>query len=142
MQKIPRARVFASGCAIVTVLLVAGCTNAADDRSDQETTHAASAARLLASNTEAVSGQLTEIFAGQQVIHTLVNSNMTAAIQADLDGKRLLLLALKRNAELEPVITGDSQDLILITAAKIAALEEQLAERAEQQALVDAQTKG
>ena len=66
---------------------------------------------------------------------------MTAAIQADLDGKRLLLLALKRNAELEPVVTEDSQDLILITGAKITTLEEQLAERAGQQALVDAQIK-
>lgn len=99
------------------------------------------AATVLAHNTEHVTEQLEALGDGQKVIHTLVNSNMTAAIQAELDAKRALLLALRRNAELEPVVTQDSRDLILITEAKIEALEGQLAERAEQQALVDAQTK-
>jgi len=102
---------------------------------------AETAARVLAHNTESVADRLDVLADGQIVIHALVNSNMTAAMQAELDAKHALLLALRRNAELEPVVTQDSKDLIVVTEAKIVSLEEQLVERAGQQALVDAQLK-
>jgi len=99
---------------------------------------AKAAAKALAEGTAVITDQLKVLDGGQKVIHGLVNSTLTASMQADLDGKRLLLLALRRNVELEPA-SQETQDLILITEAKIAALLTALAEREEQQRIVDAQ---
>jgi hypothetical protein len=55
------------------------------ERQDAMASKAAEAARLLAVNTEAVAKTAQRTSDKLDVIHTLVNSNMTAAMQAELD---------------------------------------------------------
>ena len=98
------------------------------------------AALLLAAAGTEITDRLQIIDDQGKVNHILLNSNMTRAMQNDLDGKRLLVLALRRIAGTEGASQDDS-DLLLVTEAKITVLENDLTERAEQQRLADAQIR-
>lgn len=105
-------------------------------RQDDAAAKAAEAATLLLAANERVAKD-TKITNGKlDVIHGLVNSNMTAAMQAELDARRenlallLEVVEMKRAAGHEP----NSETLLLIGAAKgkIAELEAGLSDRLKQ----------
>lgn len=107
------------------------------------------AARLIASNDEiATTAKATaEKLGGQlQQIHTLVNSNLTAEMQARLEATRgqLVLMTevidLKRVAGHEP--TEDASILLGKTKSTIAELEATLADRLKQTTVADAEAAG
>lgn len=96
------------------------------------------AAKDLAAANAGFANQLKVIDDQGKINHILLNSNMTRAMQAELDAKRLLLLALRRLAGSDTEAEEDAA-LILVTEAKVAELEKDLAERAVQQKTVDAE---
>lgn len=79
-------------------------------REDAVASRAAEAARLLAVNTEKVAETAQKTSDKLDVIHGLVNSNMTAAIQAELDATAREaamiqeVIDLKRASGIEPAI--------------------------------------
>lgn len=79
--------------------------------------------------------KLDGIEAGQERIHTLVNSNMTISIRGDHDSTVLLLAAYKRLAKLDP--QPDDEVAIGVAEAKIAELSAQLSDREIQQDKID-----
>jgi len=109
------------------------------DRQDLVAERVAQAAKDLAVNDATVNEKLKALDDGQKVNHILLNSNMTRAMQADLDGKLLLLLALRRLTGPGEEASQEDADLILVTEAKVIELEKDLAERAAQQKAVDAE---
>jgi hypothetical protein len=118
---------------IISPLLVARQTNRAaraaqiaDWKREDEV-----AARLKASVQE-TNGKL-------DVIHTLVNSNMTAAMEDALGSKVALLVALRRMAGDVP--TNSEQTLIDTTESEIAERRAELHDRRTQAALVLAHEK-
>jgi membrane protein implicated in regulation of membrane protease activity len=118
---------------IVSPLLVARQTNKATreaQRADWEREDLV-AARLQAAG-DVTNGKL-------DVIHTLVNSNMTAAMEDALGSKVALLVALRRMAGALP--SADEQDLINTTEAEIAERRAELHDRQQQAAIVLAHEK-
>lgn len=102
-------------------------------RQDDVAAQAASAARLLLAANERVAAS-TRITNGKlDVIHALVNSNMTAVIGAELAARRenlvllLEVVAIKRAAGHEP--TDEAISTIEVAKSKIAELETTLADR-------------
>jgi len=94
------------------------------------------AARLVKQN--AAVAESTKVVNNKlDVIHTLVNSNMTAAMQAELDARKETLVLLKAAHGLKPGEEG----LVLIQKAteKIALLEATLSDRLKQSELVSKQ---
>jgi hypothetical protein len=73
------------------------------------------------------------------IIHTLVNSNMTAAMEDALGSKVALLVALRRMAGDIP--TSDEQDLINTTESEIAERRAELHDRRQQADIELAQEK-
>lgn len=116
-------------------------------RTDQVAAQAAQAAdKIVAANmttTDAVIETTSVTNAKLDQIHTLVNSNMTAAMQSELDAtKRELammneVIDLKKAAGRPP--TQDVLSTLEITKAKISELEAQLADRLKQTKLAETQ---
>lgn len=84
-------------------------------------------ARIAAENDQKMNGKLDSI-------HTLVNSDMTAARTAERDSMKLLVLALKRIGTKSP----EEQDEIVRVEKRIEELNQILADRLAAQAKVDA----
>jgi hypothetical protein len=112
-------------------------------RQDAVAEKAAEAAKLLLAANERVAKTAAETNGKLDVIHTLVNSNMTAAMQAELDAtsRELVSLreitALKQAAGLEP--TPAALAAVQATEAKIAELTAALRDRLAQTALAEQQ---
>jgi hypothetical protein len=111
---------------------------------------AAVAAELLvasneraAANAELTLGKLDQIDKQAKRIHTLVNSDMTAARQEQLDQIRITVTVLKRVIDLAAKngIKPDKQDVESLARAesRVAELESILADRAHQMQLVEAE---
>jgi hypothetical protein len=102
-------------------------------REDAVAERAAVAARLLAVNTQKVVDSTQETHDKLDVIHVLVNSNMTAAMQAELDAtvREAAMIQevidLKRNHGIEPTVEA----LATLESArkKISELRAELADR-------------
>jgi len=98
------------------------------------------AATLLLANNERVAATQQETNGKLDVIHTLVNSNMTAAMQSEFDAvsRELAMMrevaALKQAAGQQP--TGETTAAISVTEAKLHELDAALADRAKAQAKV------
>ena len=101
------------------------------------------AAKLLVINNEAVASTAAVTQSKLDVIHTLVNSNMTAAMQAELDAtvRELAMMneviALNRAAGREP--SKEALGAIVDTGAKIAELRAALADRLKQTQVAESQ---
>jgi len=101
---------------------------------------AAEAAELLLANNERVARTQQETNGKLDVIHTLVNSNMTAAMQSEFDAvaRELAMMrevaALKQAAGQEP--SPETLAAISATEAKLHELDAALADRAKAQARV------
>jgi hypothetical protein len=115
------------------------------ERQDEVASRAADvAAKLLDSNERAVHAVEAAALVAEQtngtvnVIHTLVNSNMTEAKQEALDAKRETLVML-RSVTAGREATAEEAAAMAAIENKIVELEAQLAERLRQQQLVDAQ---
>jgi len=105
-------------------------------RQDEVAAKAAEAARLLLAANERVAETAKVTNGKLDVIHTLVNSNMTAAMQAELDATirehamMIEVVALKQSAGHEPSVT--SLAAIEATERKIAELQAALRDRLKQ----------
>jgi len=94
---------------------------------------------ILTNTTLIVQGKVTTN--KLDVIHTLVNSNMTAAMQAELDATNrelammLEVIDLKKAAGKEPTI--EAIDALAVTRAKISELDAALKDRVKQQKNVE-----
>lgn len=99
------------------------------------------AARLLAENTAIVAESASETGKKLDTIHTLVNSNMTQAMQSEFEavGRELVsmgeLIDLRRSMGQEP--SQEALNALARTQAKLAELEVNLAERAKIQEQVN-----
>jgi hypothetical protein len=94
-------------------------------------------ARLAALADERTNAQLVASAEQLQKIHTLVNSDMTAARTAERDSLKLLVIALRKNDKLL-----DSERKEIANAEKrIDELNQILADRLAAQQIVDAQSK-
>lgn len=108
-----------------------------EDQDDRRQVRETLKAQNVKANMAAVEikGQLSEI-------HTLVNSQLTEAKQAELDSARLLLIMAQRvvaRDEREGAQPGkDDLSILAATQAKIKHLEGVLKDRAVQQAIIDA----
>jgi hypothetical protein len=112
---------------------------------------AAEAARLLVRNNdraaaaaEATNSKLDQLDLQTKRIHTLVNSDMTAARQSELDQTRAMTVVLRRVISLAQNTPGaepDERDVQALEAAslRIADLEAILADRMQQMRIVEAQ---
>ncbi len=107
------------------------------ERQDQAADKAAEAAELLLAANERVAQTAQSTNDKLDTIHTLVNSNMTAALQAEFDAtvreEAMMqeVIELKRAAGREPSETA--QAALITTRAKIAELSANLTTRLEQQ---------
>ncbi len=88
---------------LLTVQLIAqrAKTRAEWKRQDEVSERVAWAAKLLESNTSHTNGMLDELHAGQKQIHTLVNSNLTAEMQARKDSMVRELAVLREMAAMK-----------------------------------------
>jgi len=107
-------------------------------------------ARLAAASDTRVQQQLIEIgemgkLNAEQVnkIHTLVNSEMTAARTAERDAMKLLVVSLKlviaANKKLGVAVSPDLAEQVDVAEKRVVSLDRLLKERAEAQAKVDAE---
>jgi len=121
-------------------------------RQDAVAEQAAEAATLLlaanervAGNTEEQSRKLDDLRDGQQIIHTLVNSNVTREMEARLEGTRREIAGLKEIVELRKaagqVPTKEALAAILVAEETVHSLEVDLADRRRQQEVVEAQQR-
>lgn len=107
---------------------------------DAAAVKAAEAARLLLASNERVAATSVVTNAKLDVIHVLVNSSMTAAMQAELDARQIGLtqmmeiIELKKAAGLQPTSEVIAAGVAL--RAKIAELEAKLADRLKQSKVV------
>ena len=112
-------------------------------RQDEVAAKAAEAARLLLAANERVAADTQEVKVKLDVIHTLVNSNMTAAMQAELDAtiRELAMMreviALNQAAGRQPSIGALAA--VEATAEKIAELTATLEDRLKQTHVADIQ---
>ena len=112
-------------------------------RQDAVAAQAAAAAELLLAANERVASGTKVTNDKLDVIHTLVNSSMTAAVQAEHDAtvRELAMMrevvALHRAAGRE--VSGESLAAIAATESKIAELKTTLADRLAQSKIVEAQ---
>ena len=115
------------------------------ERQDAVAAQAREAARLLLDSNERVAETAAVTNGKLDVIHTLVNSNMTAAMQAELDATTRELammrevIALNKAAGRQP--STDALAAIESTTHKIRELEAALADRLQQTHVVEAQAK-
>jgi hypothetical protein len=98
-------------------------------------------ARLAAESDARVDKQLTHVIAGNERIHTLVNSDMTEARTAERDQVILTLAALRRvqamSEKLHVPVTQEEIDTIFAFEARIVTLNQILADRLAAQHQVD-----
>lgn len=106
-----------------------------EERQDRLENQTAQAARLLVINNEAVHEASVATQEKLEVIHTLVNDKLTAAMKGRLASDVLALVTLRRVAEL----TKEDQRVIAVLNSDITELQDELAARAEAQAIVDKQ---
>lgn len=123
-------------------------------RQDAVAAQAAEAARLLSAATAKASVRAEEVASELRrnttvtndkldVIHTLVNSNLTASMQSEYDATKrelammLEVIALKKAAGLEPSI--DALAAVDATKVRIGELNSKLMDRAAQQQVVEKQ---
>jgi hypothetical protein len=144
MQEVALAVSLALIVSVIAPLIVARQTNKAAREAAKVAAAAAIAAQLadwaredevaarLKASVQETNGKL-------DVIHTLVNSNMTAAMEDALGSKVALLVALRRMAGHSP--TNDEQSLIDTTESEIAERRAELHDRRQQADLVLAQEK-
>jgi hypothetical protein len=121
---------------------------AADDykallgKQEEVAAQAREAARLLAASTKEAqeSAHLTEAKLDQ--IHTLVNSNLTAAIVDQLDARKTMLTLLLETVESKKLVgskpSPETLEVIAATKIKVAELEAQVADRMQQTNLASA----
>jgi len=113
-------------------------------RSDEVAAQAAEAARLLKLSNEVVAHTAAETTGKLDIIHELVNSSMTAAIQSEMEAverEQVLIgeiIELKRAAGREP--TDGTLAALTRSADSIRKLSLTLEDRHRQAALVEAQT--
>ena len=102
-------------------------------------------ASMLVNSSQAVTVQLDGLKAGQKEIHTLVNSDMTAARNAELEQTEVALLALEEIVTLKLATGVQSTEAahakIDATKARITELKLILADRAAAQATADEERK-
>jgi hypothetical protein len=133
--------------AVETARLLAERQDAAELRAHEVAKQAEQAAALLVASNERVSVEAARSSAyvsGQlQQIHTLVNSNMTAAMQAELDARQAQLITLRELLALKTDVDHMPSREVLNTVAlletKIAELEANLADRLKQTRVADSQ---
>jgi hypothetical protein len=105
----------------------------------QEIAHAATAAQDLAAT------HLRKVGETVEVVHTLVNSDKTAAMQRELDDKRNALVMLREINRLQALAGGEpteeSLGAISATKSRIESLTAEMAERHKQGELALAQEK-
>lgn len=106
------------------------------------------ASDLIASNKEVAEAARTAAIVTNgklDVIHTLVNSNMTAAMQSELDAKLQNLALLREVSDLKKAAgenpSPEAQAVIAMTEQKIAELQAVLVDRLAQSKVADAQQK-
>lgn len=103
------------------------------ERQDKIAERVAEVARVTAESADHVTEKLNKISNQAAQIHTLVNSDMTAARQAELDATRVVLRVLKRvvRTSLDKGVRPDQPDLDAIddATARISELEQILADR-------------
>lgn len=87
-------------------------------------------ARVAKEGADSVNSQLKQI-------HTLVNSNLTAAIRGELTAVQSNLLALRKLEKLNPATTPEELGAIKSLERREKELTDTLAERLEQQKLID-----
>jgi len=110
-------------------------------RQDLVAQKAADAAKALLAANEIVATNAKKTNEKLDVIHTLVNSSMTSAMQSELDARRIgvglmvEIIALKRDAGKEP--TPEAQQAVESSKWIIKELEEQLADRLKQAKIVE-----
>lgn len=113
-------------------------------RQDAVAAQAAQAARLLLAENEKVREAAESTQQKLDVIHVLVNSNMTAAMQAELDATRRDLVSLREvarlNEEAGRPMTEDAGAVIAETEQRIAKLAADLRDRLEQTVVADEHT--
>jgi hypothetical protein len=116
------------------------------EREDKVAEQARKAADLLVAANERVA-KTAEVTNGKlDVIHTLVNSNMTAAMQAELDATTRELAMMREVIDLKQAAgkkpTPMALAAVTATESKIHELQTALADRLKQNELADAQMEG
>jgi hypothetical protein len=115
------------------------------ERQDAMASKAAEAARLLVINTAQVAERAKVTIQKLDVIHTLVNSNMTAALQSELDAVTREMAMMVEVGELKQAAgqppSEEASGAIKATRAKITELTAALADRLKQQEIIDHQIK-
>lgn len=103
---------------------------AEDSRLLRETleNRAVKVADVLEETNAIANSQIRDLKTTSEKTHALVDSSMTASLQAHLDSGRALLSTLKHNAQLEEP-DQDLKDLMAATEAKIGKLEKEIAKR-------------
>jgi hypothetical protein len=117
------------------------------ERQDAAADRAAEAAQaLVAANAEvaAVAARAAEVVGDKlDVIHTLVNSSLTAAVQAELDATIRELAMMHEVMELRQAAgkppSPEREDAVAATEARIVEVRLQLDDRARQQAIANVQ---
>lgn len=102
-------------------------------RQDEVAAKAAEAAKLLLANNERVAADAEKANAKLDVIHTLVNSNMTAALQSEMDATTRELAMMREVVELKRAAGSDPTTEVLAaieaTKMKLGELAATLADR-------------
>jgi cell division protein FtsI/penicillin-binding protein 2 len=93
-------------------------------------------ARLAAEADHRTHEQLTKLGEDTQKIHTLVNSDMTAARTAERSALKLLVIAIRKSNKLTP---GEAEEITRVEK-RIEELDQILADRLAAQTKVDAET--
>jgi hypothetical protein len=113
------------------------------ERQDAAAAKAAEAANLLLAANERVAQTAVVTNGKLDVIHTLVNSNYTSALQSELSTMKRELVLLLSVIDLKKAAgqssNGDAANEIASTRAKIAELEATLADRLKQTKIIEKQ---
>jgi hypothetical protein len=89
-------------------------------RQDQVAAQAAQAAELLEANNQIVAAAARDTHGQLREIHTLVNSNMTAAMQNELNAVKERIVTVLENIDLKEAAGRDAtQERALITAMEL-----------------------
>lgn len=109
-------------------------------RQDVVAMQAAVAAKLLKENNQIVATATAETHQQLKVIHTLVNSTLTAALQGRLDAQKKGLILMKRivdmNKTMKLEITSEALAEIEAAEKEIVDLEMEIADRSKQAKLL------
>lgn len=112
-------------------------------REDAVAAKAAEAAKLLLQANAEVAAAARVTNQKLDVIHTLVNSNLTAAMQSEYDATFRELILMKEIVKIKQKDGHDPSketlDTVAVTEAKLAELQAKLTDRMKAQATIDAQ---